>query len=208
MEAYEKLRQLRERRKISQEELGVAMGYAPGQARQSVSKIERGLTKLTVDALVKGAEKLQVDPGQLLAVDELSEAPGVQGLLDGAIEHPGDVIPLVAYDGSPERRIAGQVMRPPSLRGVRHAYAYYAPDDSMQPRYAAGWLLYVNPAKPARAGRDVVVLRRDGAPIVRCLEAVLGNEYVLRALSAPEPERVARAEIQALHLIVGSDQDA
>src|SRR6185437_12480051 len=136
MEAYEKLRRLRETRKISQEELGVAMGYAPGQARQSVSKIERGLTKLTVDALVKGAEKLQVDPAQLLTLDQPSEAPGVQGLLDGAIEHPGDVIPLVSYDGSAERRIAGQVMRPPSLRGVRHAYAYYAPDDSMHPRYA------------------------------------------------------------------------
>lgn len=208
MEAYEKMRRLREKRKISQEELGVAMGYAPGQARQSVSKIERGLTKLTVDALVKGAEKLQVDPAQLLTVQELDEAPGVQGLLDGAIEHPGDSIPLIAYDGSPERRIAGQVARPPSLRGVRHAYAYYAPDDSMHPRYSAGWLLYVNPAKPPRAGRDVIVLRRTGAPIVRCLSSVEADEYIFKALSAPEPQRISKAEIQALHLIVGSDQDA
>ena len=40
------------------------------------------------------------------------------------------------------------VERPANLRGVFNAFALYMDGDSMEPRYYAGELLYVNPNRP------------------------------------------------------------
>jgi hypothetical protein len=57
--------------------------------------------------------------------------------------------------------------RPADLEGVRAAYAIYMVGDSMEPRYEPGWLLHVNPFKPATRGRDVVVYKKNQAVLMK-----------------------------------------
>ncbi len=131
---------------------------------------------------------------------------------DAGTEQPdADAIPIFAFvvdeAGETTKRAVGMTPRPPSLRAVRDAYAMYTPDDSMEPRYGVGWLLYVNPAKPAREGRDVVVYRKTGLPVVRHLERGASGRQRIVALAAEHEEAVAADETMTMHLIVGSDQE-
>lgn len=56
--------------------------------------------------------------------------------------------------------IQGMAHRPGALVGVKNAFACYMTGDSMEPRYEAGDLLYVNPIKPIRP-RDYVLIELD-----------------------------------------------
>src|SRR5258708_33506416 len=49
------------------------------------------------------------------------------------------------------------VVRPPSLGGVSNAFALYVDGESMEPRYYAGEMLYVNPNRPITRGCFVAV---------------------------------------------------
>lgn len=48
------------------------------------------------------------------------------------------------------------ILAPPGLVGVREAYAVYVSGDSMEPRYYAGEVLFVNPRLPVRRDDFVV----------------------------------------------------
>lgn len=213
MEPFERLRMLRRARGLTQEQLGLAVGFDQDQARQRVSKIEKNRVRLTTTDLRKFADALHTTPSDILDGSEITPtrvvSSGKRGVpVVGTLVEQGEAIPLVAYSANgTERKIVGHVERPPSLRGVRHGYALYVFDDSMEPRYAPGWLLYVNPTKPPRAGRDVLVVRRDGAPLVRQLERQTRDTIVLRALSGDERISLKPDEITDLHLVVGSDQE-
>lgn len=60
----------------------------------------------------------------------------------------------------------GDVLAPPSLQGVANAYAVYVAGDSMEPRYDAGEVVFVNPQAPVRKGDYVVaqIAGKDGEP--------------------------------------------
>ena len=212
MEPFERLRMLRLARGLTQEQLGLAVGFDQDQARQRVSKIEKNRVPLTTNDLRKFADALQTSPSDIL--DGAKEPPsgrisGKRGVsVVGTVVEQGEAIPLVAYSPSgEERRHVGHVERPPSLRGVRHGYAIYMFDDRMEPRYAPGWLLYVNPTKPPRVGRDVLVVRHNAPPLVRQLERQTRDSIVLRALADEEPLRLKPDEVSEMHLVVGSDQE-
>jgi phage repressor protein C with HTH and peptisase S24 domain len=48
------------------------------------------------------------------------------------------------------------IAAPPNLVGVADAYAVYVPGESMEPRYFAGEIVFVNPRLPVRPGDFVV----------------------------------------------------
>ncbi len=81
----------------------------------------------------------------------------------------------------------------------------YVPDDTMEPRYRRGWLLWVNPAKPASEGRDAVVFTKAGLTTVRHLERRKGK--LIAAALAPNAPVIPESEIAIAHLIVGADQE-
>jgi transcriptional regulator with XRE-family HTH domain len=213
MEPFERIRVLRKMRGLTQEKLGIAVGFPEDQARQRVYKIEKNKTPLTSNDLRKFADALQTTAADILeGEDATGGRPAhvrVGGAVNSTVVEQGEAIPLIAYsqDGT-ERRVVGYVERPPSLRGVRHGYAIYAFDDSMEPRYGQGWLLYVNPTKPPRVGRDVLVVRRDGhPPLVRQLERQAQGQVTLRALADDERVVLKHGDIAEMHLIMGSDQE-
>lgn len=60
--------------------------------------------------------------------------------------------------------VVDRVRRPPGLLGNRSAFAVYVRGDSMEPRHSQGDLLYVDPARPARSGDDVLVELKPSRP--------------------------------------------
>jgi phage repressor protein C with HTH and peptisase S24 domain len=102
----------------------------------------------------------------------------------------------------------GYTPRPANLAGVRDAYAIYMVGDSMEPRYNQGWLLHVNPFKPAIRGRDVVVYKKDQAVLIKQFVGWNGDTLVLRQLNPDETLRIPRGDVVECHLIVGVDQEA
>jgi hypothetical protein len=157
------------------------------------------------------AEALQADPAELLAGSPSAPSKLPKGrFITNHSEPDADVIPVYSFEDvegakTINKRVAGYTPRPPALRGVRDGYAIYAPDDSMEPRYCAGWLLYVNPVKPARPGRDVVVWRRRGTPLLRQLDRTTKDGLVARPLG--KGDAVAEEDIVRTHLIVGCSHE-
>jgi phage repressor protein C with HTH and peptisase S24 domain len=90
---------------------------------------------------------------------------------------------------------------------VRSAYAIYMLGDSMEPRYEQGWLLHINPFKPATRGRDVVVYKRGQSVLIKQFVGWDGDVLVLRQLNPPDMLRVPRTEVLECHLVVGTDQE-
>jgi len=101
----------------------------------------------------------------------------------------------------------GYTARPANLGGVRGAYAIYMLGDSMEPRYAQGWLLHVNPFKPPTRGRDVVVYKKGDAVLIKQFVRWEGDALVLRQLNPEQELRVPRDEVMECHLVVGVDQE-
>jgi len=114
----------------------------------------------------------------------------------------GDDQPMYLEDGP-----IGYTPRPANLAGVRDAYAIYMVGDSMEPRYLAGWLLHVNPFKPATRGRDVVVYKKNQAVLIKQFVGWSDGALVLRQLNPDETFRVPRDEVVECHLVVGVDQE-
>lgn len=60
--------------------------------------------------------------------------------------------------------VVDRARRPPGLLGNKSAFAVYVRGDSMEPRHLQGDLLYVDPARPARSGDDVLVELKPSRP--------------------------------------------
>src|SRR5438876_825684 len=97
----------------------------------------------------------------------------------------------------------GYTPRPSNLNGVRGAYAIYMIGDSMEPRYQQGWLLHVNPFKPAIRGRDVVVYKKDKAALIKQFAGWEKDALLLRQLNPAREIKVPREEVAEIHLVVG-----
>jgi len=101
----------------------------------------------------------------------------------------------------------GYTPRPANLNGVRAAYAIYMVGDSMEPRYAQGWLLHVNPFKPPTHERDVVVFKTGQAVLIKQFVRWDNDALVLYQLNPPAELKIPREEVLECHLVVGVDQE-
>ena len=106
---------------------------------------------------------------------------------------------VVDYDHVVEYR-----HRPPELIGVNGAWGMYVVGDSMEPRYFHGDRVHVNPHKPVRAGRFVVIVRHDNTALVKQFVAKNDSRYKLRQLNPKRDIEIPAAEVQGCFLIVGA----
>jgi phage repressor protein C with HTH and peptisase S24 domain len=216
------LRTLRESRDLSL----AALADLVGTTRQQIHKLETGERRLSIDWLLKLASALGVEPKDLLPSEQ---APAFGGLAEssrGALRprgagirpadrpDPRDVIPIrsAGRGGDGQTMFLGDgpigfTRRPSSLQEVRDAYAIYMVGDSMSPRYEPGWLLHVNPYKPPKSGRDVVVTLADDGVLVKTYRGYDDSTLVLEQLNPPGEIRLDRAAVRDVHLIVGVDQE-
>jgi phage repressor protein C with HTH and peptisase S24 domain len=174
---------------------------------------------------VQIAAFLGISPDEILrhAVAETVSSPGLEMPRPGrgrpptvrpaGIARSPDMIPIrSAGRGGNDQEMflqdeIGYTPRPANLGGVRAAYAIYMVGDSMEPRYEQNWLLHVNPFKPPRRGRDVVVYKRGQVVLIKQFVGWEGDILVLRQLNPPDTLRIPRAEIEDCHLVVGTDQE-
>jgi phage repressor protein C with HTH and peptisase S24 domain len=212
---------------ISQSELARRIGIKP----QSIQAIEAGDTKRSrytgQIARTLGVDEAWLDMGRgevpsmahpAPEPHEAAPAPHRQAQFVGAGRgrpHERDMIPILsAARGGTEQTMfsedpVGYTPRPSNLEGIKGAYAIYMVGDSMSPRYEPGWILHVNPFKPPKPGRGVVVEKQNGAVLVKLYVGRRNNSLLFRSVNPDYPDElcIAEAEIRNMHLIVGSNEE-
>ena len=97
MTMYERIKDLRTKKGLSQQDLARMTGY---QDRSSIAKIESGSVDLPQSKIVAFASALGVTPAQLMGLEELSDDSTMMRLLP----HEREVI--LAYRAKPHRQEA------------------------------------------------------------------------------------------------------
>lgn len=134
--------------------------------------IHRGVPKrLPEDARNKLAKAISVEPNDLRNVDSTAETEtrdtARNAVVGGSVALRG-TIPVYGHavggkDGQfvlNGNKVA-DILAPPSLSGIPEAYAVYVVGDSMEERYFAGEVVFVNPRLPVRQGNFVVAQVRE-----------------------------------------------
>jgi transcriptional regulator with XRE-family HTH domain len=191
-----------ERAAVSQAELARHLRLAPS----AVSRMVKGERQMKLQEAVQIASFLGVSQ------DEVLRRAGATASADAPVRiEPIPIRSAKSVAGSDETSLEdepiGYTSRPGNLNGVRGAYAIYMIGNRMEPRYEPGWLLHVNPFKPATRGRDVVVFKADQAVLIKQFVRWDADALVLRQLNPPEELRVPREEVVECHLVVGVDQE-
>lgn len=195
-------------------------------APSAVSRMLKGERQMKQLETVQVAAFLGVSPDEVLrhAVAETASPPAANMPRPGRGRPPSaapsgiarstDMIPIRSAGRGGTDQVMfledgpiGYTSRPSNLSGVRAAYAIYMVGDSMEPRYEQNWLLHVNPFKPPRRGRDVVVYKKGQAVLIKQFVGWEGDVLVLRQLNPPDTLRIPRAEVEECHLVVGTDQE-
>jgi phage repressor protein C with HTH and peptisase S24 domain len=201
-----------------------ALARETGIDPSAISKMIAGKRALQTDEIAAVAESLQVSSEALLrglrdadAAGGDAAAPALSGAapIGGSGARQPDMIPIRSGGRSGQDQEmfledgpVGHTLRPPSLTGVKGAYAIYNMGDSMSPRYEAGWLLHVNPFKPPAPGRDVVVLKRNNAVLIKQLVRRAKGRIVLRSYNRDYKDvEIDEKDVVSVHLIVGADQE-
>lgn len=97
-----------------------------------------------------------------------------------------------------------KTQRPPFLGNDPRAFALLMPDESMMPRFDAGDMLYVSPARVLEGQNiDVVAERAEGGFIVGSLIAASSDSVRLATLSPRTRETIARSRLRGVYRIVG-----
>jgi phage repressor protein C with HTH and peptisase S24 domain/DNA-binding XRE family transcriptional regulator len=100
------------------------------------------------------------------------------------------------------------VRRPSGLANTQNAYAIYVEGTSMEPVHEPGDLLYVDPNRPARAGRDCVVIcrKRHEGDEVRCMLKRLvrrnGTHWVFKQFNPEREIKLDAGEVEAVHMVL------
>ncbi len=97
-----------------------------------------------------------------------------------------------------------KTQRPPFLGSDPRAFAILMPDESMMPRFDAGDMLYVSPARTLEGEKiDVVAERAEGGFIVGSLISASDDSVRLTTLSPRTRETLARGRLRGIYRIVG-----
>jgi transcriptional regulator with XRE-family HTH domain len=202
----------------TQADLARQLGLPPS----AVSRMLRGERQMKLAEAVATAEFLGVSQEEILrragdvgspAMPREPRRRGRPPLIERRVPSPAaweDRIPIRPL-GREERQRSdepvGLTPRPANLSGVLGAYAVYMDAETLSPRYEPGWLLHVHPHKPPTRGRDVVVLKKDGAMLIKQFVGWKDNTLEVRQLNPPATEHIPRDEVVGCHLIVGVDQE-
>lgn len=205
-----------------------------------VSRLKRGERRLNVDMLSRLAEACGVSmadfTGLMNSEGPLPRTPKTQkpgkvetrqaSLFGPAAPNARLLGPVPDYDvkvpvyGSARGGLEGHfvlngqqltdVLAPPTLRGIRNAYAVFVAGDSMEPRYFAGEIVFVNPMIPVRKGDFVVAQismdddKEELHAFVKQFKGVTSEKYSFIQFNPAEDLSFERAKVKAVHKIVGS----
>lgn len=213
-----RIKELRRSQGLTLQRLADLIGSTP----QQINRLERGDRRLTTEWMERVASGLDVHPTELIA-DEAdialrsgsggstnAAAPSELRISDFPIHGDMDLPVLGTAKGGNDAllfndgEVVERVTRPSLLAGATQAYAVYMTGDSMEPRYQALELLYVNPARPLTRGCYVVVQKANGEAIVKRFMRRSDHTLVLEQLNPQSEIQIPASEVAAIHRIVGS----
>lgn len=102
-----------------------------------------------------------------------------------------------------ERKIVDWVPRHPAQIGINDAFALYAADPAMEPRYMPGELVYVHPGRTPEIGKDCLVIMKDGAAQVRRFLGQTEKSWRFGQLSPEKETSLPRAAVRSLFAVIG-----
>lgn len=105
-------------------------------------------------------------------------------------------------EGEPKEFVA----RPATLAGVSNGFALYVNGDSMEPRYFAGELVYVNPNRPVTRNCFVAVEMADGQGLIKQFVRRSDDHVILRQFNPPKEIRLAARDIRRICRITGASE--
>lgn len=205
--------------KTSYRELSLLIGKSHSYIQQFV---ERGTPRRLSDIYrEKIAARLGVDETELLAEDDpvTVRAGASRRIIDPNATVAGTVeidatVPLYgqAVSGKDGRFVWNgekirDVLAPPHLARIPNAYAVGVVGDSMEPRYYAGEVVFVNPHKAARRGDFVVVqirAKEDSAPdaYIKQFVSMDDRKLVLEQFNPRKRLAFKRSDVVSVHRIV------
>jgi len=220
--APNKIRALRQARGWSQEQLATACN--PKTSQPQIDRLERGKRRLTQEWMEVISAALEVESAELLPDRELKtplksqpkrpvatqNQSGLEFIAGGHTTFAGPRdLPILGYVkagglgffiGNGDRQ--GVTVRPETLRDVTTAYAVRVHDDSMRPALKPGYLLYVDPTRPVKAGDFVVIQLRDGQAFIKHLIRRTEKAVICEQFNPAGEIKYAPAKIKAVHLVV------
>jgi SOS-response transcriptional repressor LexA len=204
-----RLAELRRRAGLTQDQLA----ERAETGRSQIVKLERGERRLTVDWMLRLARALNCEPKDLLP-PEAGPAPSAPSgpWATGPGGMPARDLPVCgAARGGANALFVDQgnalehVFRPAQLDGVGNAFAVYAVGDSMEPKYQAGDLLFINPNLPPVKGCFVVVELGDHEAYVKQFVRQSDDMLMLREFSPVMRDIPIEADrVKAIYRVVGS----
>jgi phage repressor protein C with HTH and peptisase S24 domain len=229
-QAARRLKMLRERAGLSMRAVSEALGwtltryqhyedryrrnYLPLELARQLSDLfaQRGVPPADVLALA-GVDVTPREP----APEPTAHGPANRGLfqarpLDQPSLPPRDLPVMGAVKGGAEGFYFNEgeakefVVRPPALGGVSNAFALYVDGESMEPRYYAGEMLYVNPNRPITRGCFVAVEMDDGQGLIKQFVRRNDDHLVLAQFNPPKEIRLPIAQVKRVYRITGSGE--
>jgi phage repressor protein C with HTH and peptisase S24 domain len=218
-EAARRLKALRERTGLAMREVAEALGWTLTRYQHYEDRYKREHLPLDfVRRLLPLFEARGVPGAELLALAGLSDSE-IPGSLrarraTGAMLPPAgrDLPVLGAVKGGSEGFYFNEgdakeyLVRPPTLAGVANAFALYVEGDSMEPRYFAGELLYVNPNRPITRNCFVAVELADGQGLIKQFLRRSDEQVVLRQFNPAKDIRIAVRDLKRIYRITGSSE--
>jgi phage repressor protein C with HTH and peptisase S24 domain len=218
-EAARRLKVLRERSGLSMREVSEALGWALTRYQHYEDRYRRRF--LPVEMCRQLAELFAprgVDPRAVLElagldgspINVVSPPPGQLRMSDIGRPSAGDLPVMGAVKGGAEGFYFNEgeakeyVVRPATLAGARNAFALYVDGDSMEPRYLAGEILYVNPNRPLTKNCFVAVEMADGRGMIKQFLRRSDEHIVLHQFNPPKDIRIAARDVKQIYRIVGS----
>ena len=197
------------RRRISNETIAERMGVHP----VTVSKLLNGKMKFTEEWIRRFAEAMDTT---VAALGE--DVPTERARVPLAPQVAGQNLPVYGL-------AAGSVMgnltmtndpveyvgRPAALAAVRDAYALIVTGSSMEPRYFAGEVIFINPNRPPRAGDHVVIQEAlDGGTRVsiKRFEKMTETHVITTQYNPLAEVKFSRQQIIALHRVLTPNEVA
>lgn len=154
MTIYERIRDLREKRGLSQQELADALGYT---SRSSIAKIEKGVVDLPQTKILAFAKVLGVTPAFLMGwenAEPVSQHASAQAIRIPVLGSIPAGIPLEAV----EDIIDWEEIPADWTRGGQEFFSLKVHGDSMSPRYEDGDVLILRKQDTCESGQDCAVM--------------------------------------------------
>jgi len=230
-QAARRLKMLRERTGLSMRAVSEALGWTLTRYQHYEDRYRRNYLPLELARrLADLFSQRGVPQAELLALAGIEDAPrapadaappaagiaGRGGLQTRPLDLPApparDLPVMGAVKGGAEGFYFNEgeakefVVRPPALGGVSNAFALYVDGESMEPRYYAGEMLYVNPNRPITRGCFVAVEMDDGQGMIKQFIRRNDDHLVLAQFNPPKEIRLPVAQVKRIYRITGSGE--